>query len=155
MKTRQKRRRKQRILKQTLKAKSKELDELLNRTGPNGKGWQRERVQTLIRDIGLLEKAIANSTKSRRQVALSRVEPWQRNRNLRELNEKLARRFGASKLHCPKCGDSDHGNRMNNKPWCVKCSVELVRTPKKCDEPTIRVLRRKHFLPLESQLTRN
>lgn len=28
-------------------------------------------------------------------------------------------------LLCPKCGDPDFGNRMNKKPWCMKCNVAL------------------------------
>lgn len=30
-----------------------------------------------------------------------------------------------SSLCCPKCHDTDHGNKMNGKPWCMKCSVRL------------------------------
>jgi len=28
-------------------------------------------------------------------------------------------------LRCPKCGEPDRNNRMNGKPWCMKCNVAL------------------------------
>ena len=35
------------------------------------------------------------------------------------------------KLICPKCGESDRGNRMNGKPWCFRCNVALKREGEK------------------------
>jgi len=32
----------------------------------------------------------------------------------------------ASELVCPVCGEPDKGNKVNGKPWCLKCNVELV-----------------------------
>ena len=29
-------------------------------------------------------------------------------------------------LVCPSCGSVDLGNRMNKKPWCIKCNMPLV-----------------------------
>jgi len=49
--------------------------------------------------------------------------------NLREINEKYQRRLqkseSASALVCPKCKGSDHGNKMNGRPWCMKCNTAL------------------------------
>ena len=28
-------------------------------------------------------------------------------------------------LRCPKCGEPDKHNKMNGKPWCIKCNVAL------------------------------
>lgn len=45
-------------------------------------------------------------------------------------------------LICPVCGEPDHGNKVGEKPWCLKCNVELVekRKMKKLIHKVIRVL---------------
>lgn len=50
---------------------------------------------------------------------------------LREITENL-RKAHQSKtgLICPQCGDTDHGNRMNKKPWCMKCNLPLMSAEK-------------------------
>lgn len=47
---------------------------------------------------------------------------------LMEINRKLLMKAvsGKGALVCPVCGDSDHGNKMNGKPWCFKCKTTLV-----------------------------
>lgn len=48
---------------------------------------------------------------------------------LRELSEKYSQtlpKIDVGALACPQCGDGDHGNKMNDKPWCFKCNVPLV-----------------------------
>jgi len=49
---------------------------------------------------------------------------------LMEINEKYQRRLNkieaGSGLICPECKDSDHGNRMNGKSWCMKCNKPLI-----------------------------
>ena len=47
-------------------------------------------------------------------------------------NYKLKNDIQGVILVCPKCGDSDHGNKMNGKPWCMSknCNVELVPVKK-------------------------
>ena len=35
-----------------------------------------------------------------------------------------------SPLICPSCGDGDKGNRMNGKPWCLKCNSPLLAREK-------------------------
>ena len=53
---------------------------------------------------------------------------------LRELGEKYAEKLpkleGSSGLVCPQCRDVNHKNRMNGKPWCMKCNVPLVEKEK-------------------------
>ncbi len=46
---------------------------------------------------------------------------------LMRININLERKLGSvvGGLRCPKCGDSDMHNRMDNKPWCMKCNVAL------------------------------
>jgi hypothetical protein len=29
-------------------------------------------------------------------------------------------------LACPQCGERDHHNSMNGRPWCMSCNVELL-----------------------------
>lgn len=48
---------------------------------------------------------------------------------LRDIDKKFRERLEIEdfvQLHCPTCGDSDKGNKMNGKPWCFKCNVMLV-----------------------------
>jgi len=68
---------------------------------------------------------------------------------LREIQEKLLRKLdvvkGEDSLVCPKCGEGDHGNKMNGKPWCFKCNVLLVpksQMAKWLRLPKMKVLRR-------------
>ncbi len=46
---------------------------------------------------------------------------------LMRITANLDRKIGtpAGALRCPKCGESDHQNTMNGKPWCLKCNVPL------------------------------
>ena len=34
-------------------------------------------------------------------------------------------------LQCPECHDTDHGNKMNETPWCMKCNCALESPSKK------------------------
>ncbi|GAH68856.1 unnamed protein product, partial [marine sediment metagenome] len=36
-------------------------------------------------------------------------------------------------LVCPVCGEGDEGNRMNGKPWCMKCNAPLMTVEKAAD----------------------
>lgn len=44
------------------------------------------------------------------------------------INAKYAalKRGDQNLLVCPSCGSVDLGNRMNKKPWCVKCNCPMV-----------------------------
>lgn len=47
--------------------------------------------------------------------------------HLREIEQKLlAKAPILSDLVCPACGEGNKGNRMNGKPWCMKCNVPLI-----------------------------
>jgi hypothetical protein len=35
-----------------------------------------------------------------------------------------------SDLVCPSCGGVDEGNKVNGKPWCLKCNTMLVQRGK-------------------------
>lgn len=37
---------------------------------------------------------------------------------MREITETLRRKHGSGGLICPVCGEGDHGNRLNGKPYC-------------------------------------
>ena len=51
--------------------------------------------------------------------------------HLREITESLRKRNRVEGgLVCPKCGDTDHGNRMNGKPYCMKCNLPLMSAEK-------------------------
>ena len=50
---------------------------------------------------------------------------------IREITENLRRMHSADGgLVCPKCGGTNHGNRMNGKPWCPKCNLPLMSREK-------------------------
>lgn len=38
--------------------------------------------------------------------------------HMREITSNLKRKQGAKGLVCPLCGEEDHGNRINGKPYC-------------------------------------
>ena len=50
--------------------------------------------------------------------------------NLRKINENyqklIVKSESGSSLVCPKCNESDHGNKMNKQPWCMKCNTSLI-----------------------------
>ena len=74
--------------------------------------WKRE-----LEDIdGKVADARANAEELRRQ-----YDP-----ELMRINANLGRKYGVSGgLKCPVCGEENHGNMMNGKPWCVKDNVAL------------------------------
>lgn len=48
---------------------------------------------------------------------------------LKELEEKYSEtlpKIEVEGLVCSLCGDEDHGNKMNGKPWCFKCNAPLA-----------------------------
>ena len=51
--------------------------------------------------------------------------------HLREITENLRKAHSSrSGLVCPRCGESDHGNRMGKKPWCMRCNLPLMSAEK-------------------------
>lgn len=74
--------------------------------------WQREidEIDGKVTDI----KAMAEELRRRYDPELMRI------------NANLDRKCGVSGgLKCPVCGEENHGNMMNGKPWCLKCNVPL------------------------------
>lgn len=51
----------------------------------------------------------------------------QYNPELMRINANLERKLGVpvGGLRCPKCGEPDRHNKMNGKPWCMKCNIAL------------------------------
>lgn len=41
-----------------------------------------------------------------------------RNTHMREITGNLKRKHGSDGLICPICGEGDHGNKLNGKPYC-------------------------------------
>ena len=74
--------------------------------------WRRE-----LEDIdGKVADARAKAEELRRQ-----YDP-----ELMRINANLGRKYGVSGgLKCPVCGEENHGNMMNGKPWCMKDNVAL------------------------------
>jgi len=51
--------------------------------------------------------------------------------HMREITENLRKLHSAGGgLICPSCGDTNQGNRMNGKPWCMKCGLPLLSQEK-------------------------
>jgi len=72
--------------------------------------WERE-----------LDEAIRKAEELRR-----RYDPM-----LMEIERKLmSKAVAVSGLVCPVCGEGDKGNKVNGKPWCLKCNVPLVAKDK-------------------------
>ena len=66
-------------------------------------------------------------------------------KEIHELDKKSRKRKGKKSFNdviiidktegliCPCCGDYDHGNRINGKPFCVRCNLQLM-SQKKADK---------------------
>ena len=54
------------------------------------------------------------------------------NEHAREITEHLRRIHSVeSGVVCPQCGETNsHGNKMNGKPYCFKCNLQMVRKEK-------------------------
>jgi len=75
--------------------------------------WKRE-----LEDIdGKVADAKAHAEELRR-----RYDP-----ELMRITANLDRKMGmpVGGLRCPECGEPDRHNKMNGKPWCMKCNVAL------------------------------
>jgi len=94
---------------------------------PKGKvGGTPEEVQRQRREIEeKVEGARLHADRVRREAELMS------NEGAREIIESLRRIHGQNGgLICPQCGDSDHHNRMNGKPWCMFCNLPLMSKEK-------------------------
>lgn len=69
-----------------------------------------------------------------------RAEEIKRSRDplLMKANEHFLKKIVRVGLVCPECGDPDHGNRMNKKPWCMKCNVALAPEGSKSTMKTVK-----------------
>jgi hypothetical protein len=94
---------------------------------PKGKvGGTPKEVQRQRREIEeKVEGARIHADRVRREAELMS------NEGAREIIESLRRIHGQNGgLICPQCGDSDHHNRMNGKPWCMSCNLPLMSKEK-------------------------
>ena len=74
--------------------------------------WQRE--------IDEIDGKVADA-KAQTEELHRRYDP-----ELMRINANLGRKYGVSGgLKCPVCGEENHGNMMNGKPWCMKDNVAL------------------------------
>ena len=72
-----------------------------------------------------VEQAMAHARQVREEMRIM-SDP-----HLREITEAMrAKHRTEGGLVCPSCGDIDHGNRMNKKPWCMKCNLPLMSAEK-------------------------
>lgn len=82
----------------------------------------RRRFENLKRNKSAPQKEI---DEVRRMLAMYdyRLDPA-----LKEISKKIRSTNvkSVSKLACPVCGEADRGNKMNGKPWCMKCNSPLV-----------------------------
>jgi hypothetical protein len=75
--------------------------------------WQRE--------IDGIDSQVADA-KAQAEELRKRYDP-----ELMKITTNLERKYGSSNgsLQCPKCKESNRGNKLNGKPWCLKCNVAL------------------------------
>jgi len=50
---------------------------------------------------------------------------------LKDIQQKFdsavpTRQVSTEEIMCPVCGSDDKGNKVNGKPWCLKCNVMLL-----------------------------
>jgi hypothetical protein len=89
--------------------------------------WVKEKAQRSVEEA----KRRAGDVKSRVEKRQSEIKETAE--ELRRLNNPILRRamenLKVSKvdLVCPICGEGDKGNRMNGKPWCSMCKVQLIK----------------------------
>ena len=70
-----------------------------------------------------------------------REAEFRTNPQVKRIEEDLRERAVKVGLVCPECGDSDHGNRMNGRPWCLRCNVPLMEPSKVGKWVNVKVLK--------------
>ena len=115
------------LLKNIEEAIPKQVEKLRTQKKRRRKGkakWQRELEETMDKARSRAENIRGKAEKLRREYMM---DP-----HLRSINEKLRAKadVGSKGLVCPECGESDRGNKMNRRPWCMKCNMPLIRKDK-------------------------
>lgn len=94
------------------------------------KQWERFQKNRLKRIKGLPKwKRELAEIDSRVADAMAKADELrgQYDPELMRIQANLDRKVGvSSSLSCPKCHDTDHGNKMNGKPWCMKDNIPLI-----------------------------
>ena len=63
-----------------------------------------------------------------RQAELARQQTsFMTNPVMREITENIRRKHGSSGLVCPVCGEGNHGNKINGKPYCFMNSKHKAK----------------------------
>lgn len=70
---------------------------------------RRKEIEAMSEDIRRHTERVRREAKERR----FRMHP-----HVREIDEVYRRAHGGGGLICPICGERDHGNRMNGRPYC-------------------------------------
>lgn len=94
------------------------------------KQWTRFQARKAKRDKGKTKwQREIDEIDSKMTDAKTRAEELRRQYNpkLMQIVTNLDRKIGmpVGALRCPKCGEPDRQNKMNGKPWCMKCNVAL------------------------------
>lgn len=61
---------------------------------------------------------------------LRREAEFQNNPQVKRIKKTLERGVIKEGLVCPNCGDTDQGNKVNKKPYCLKCNTPLIKPDK-------------------------
>lgn len=83
------------------------------------------------KDSGSVQLLIGKISELDQQIRHSNLQPtekaaWEKDAALKEINDKLFMgKQVFSTIKCPKCGDPNHGNTINGKPFCMKCNQYL------------------------------
>lgn len=88
-------------------------------------------IRRRLREITVAEMLQRFQSPESRAARIRMESEMRSNPHVQEINRNLkALHGGDSGLVCPSCKDIDHGNKMNGKPFCMKCQIPLT-TPEK------------------------
>jgi formylmethanofuran dehydrogenase subunit E len=114
-----------------MKGKTKQLKKQLKRVSDNLSEVLKDRStpnrQTLIHQLYAQSQdlnAQLNSIGKVKSIAPTERMDWESDRHLRKINEVFTKK-PENRLKCPKCGEPDHDNVVNGKPFCTKCMIPL------------------------------
>lgn len=84
-----------------------------------------------LREITVAEMLQRFQSPESRTARLRLESELRSNPHAQEINRSLKTLHGGrSGLVCPGCGEVDHGNKMNGKPFCMKCQIPLTTSEK-------------------------
>ena len=100
--------------------------------GDYKKAESRDKVGETLKEIEADRKRLMEKHEEyMRQAELAKQQArFMINPHMREITETLRKKHDSVGLVCPVCGGGDEGNRMNGKPWCMKCNAPLMTVKK-------------------------